>query len=79
MLIIFFFLFVFVARTCSTISLTPSSFEYTYDKETVSFGEEVVLTCKWTDTIDITRRAICMYKDGTTVFGGDDIATCPRK
>ena len=77
--VLFYFFFFFVARTCSTTGYNPSTFDYWYDKTTVSLGEEVVLTCKYTETRNITRRAICMFKGGITLFGGDDITTCPGK
>ena len=45
----------------------------------MNFGEQVVLTCEWTDTETVTRTATCVYENGATRFGGDDITTCPGK
>ena len=33
----------------------------------------------WTETVNKTRSARCIYSNGTTRFGGDDITYCPGR
>ena len=50
-----------------------------FDRTTVNFGEKVELTCMWTETVNITKTATCIYDKGVTRFGGDNITDCPGK
>ena len=63
-----------LARTCNT-ALPPA--HGSYDRTTVNYNDVVELTCMWTGTVNKTRSARCIYDNGITRFGGDDITYCP--